>query len=178
MKNVKEFKQRNVSIFSWVQVYKNANNVYNKMSIYPYKSTWSVKWFWLNSTVLNLCLRTLKNVKEFKQRNVSIFSWMHIYKNATDVFKKVRIFILLSHVDENATNIFKKVRNYPCKFTSSIKWFWFISIVMNLCLKSLKNVKEFEHRNVSIFRECKFSKTQLMFLTKVSIHPCKFTSSI
>ena len=53
------------------------------------------------STVLNWCLKTLKAVKKFKQRNVSIFSWVHVYKNATNIFNKVRV--------------------YRCKFTSSIK---------------------------------------------------------
>ena len=86
---------------SWVHVYENSTNVFNKVPIYPCKFTSTIKWFWFNSTVLNRCLKTLKNVKVFKQRNVSVFSWVYAYKNATYVFNKVPIYLY--------------------KFTSSIK---------------------------------------------------------
>ena len=118
LKKVKEFKQRNFSIFSLVQVYKNGTNAFNKVSIYPCKYISFIKWFWLKSTVLNWCLRTLKNVKEFKQKNVSISLWVHVY--------------------ENAINVFNKVPVCPCKFTSSIRWFWLNSTVLNWCLKNEK----------------------------------------
>ena len=66
---------------AWVHVYENATNVLNKVPIYPCKFTSSIKLFWLNSTVPNSCLKTLKNVTEFKRRNVSIFSGMHVHEN-------------------------------------------------------------------------------------------------
>ena len=113
--------------------------------------------FRFNSKVVNRCFKSLKNAKKFKQRNVSIFSWVYVYKNV---------------------NVLEKVPIYPYKFTLSIKWFWLNSTVPNLCLKILKNVSEFKQRNVSIFYEGTFIRTQLAFFNKVSIYPSKFTSSI
>ena len=103
---------------------------------------------------------TLKNIEKFKTTQT-----------------KKRFNISWVHVHENATNFFNKVPIYPCKFTSSIKWFWFNSTVLNWRLKRLKNIKEFKQRNVPIFCQCTFKKTQLMFLIKCqfihvnSLHP-------
>ena len=139
-------------------VYEKAISIFKKVPINPLKFTASIKWFWFSSIVLNLCLiKILKNVKEFKQRNVSIFSWGYVYKSVS---------------------VLEKVPIYPCKFTLSIKWFWLNSTVPNLCLKTLKNVSEFKQRNVSIFYEGTFIRTQLTFFNKVSIYASKFTSSI
>ena len=93
-----------------------------------------------------------KNIKKFKRIQTK---------------KRFHISWVLLH--ENATNVFNKVPIYPCKFTSSIKWFYFNSTKLNWCLKTLKNVKEFNQRNVSIFLEYTFTKTQLMFLTKCQV---------
>ena len=38
------------------------------------------------STLLNWCLKTLKTVKEIKQRNVSIFSSVHVYENTLPIY--------------------------------------------------------------------------------------------
>ena len=92
LKNIekrKQFKERNFSIFPWVHFQENATNVCNKVRIYPYRFTSLIKWFWFNYTVPNWCLKTLKNVKKIKQRNVFIFSWVHFRGNATIVFNKV-----------------------------------------------------------------------------------------
>ena len=152
VKNVEKFKQRNVTILcvwtftKWQLMFLtkcqfiHANSVhFNKLSIYPWKLTSSIKWFWLDSIVLTRCLKTLKNVKEFKQRNISVF------RDCT--FTKTQLMFLIVSI-------------YPCKFTSSIKWFWLNSAVLNWCLKTSKNVKEFKQRNVSIFHECMMTKTR------------------
>ena len=47
------------------------------------------------STLLNWCLKTLKNVKEFKQRNVSIFSWVHAYENALPIYLLIVDYFIL-----------------------------------------------------------------------------------
>ena len=38
------------------------------------------------STLLNWCLKTLKTVKKFKQRNISIFSRVHVYENTRLIY--------------------------------------------------------------------------------------------
>ena len=38
------------------------------------------------STILNWCLKTLKTVKKLKQRNVSIFSFVHVYENTLPIY--------------------------------------------------------------------------------------------
>ena len=48
---------------SWVHVYKNASNIFDKVLIYLWKFPSSIKWFWFNSTVLNWRLKWLKNIK-------------------------------------------------------------------------------------------------------------------
>ena len=110
--------------------------------------TW--KWLKFNSTVLNWCLKPLKNVKESKQRNVSIF---HVYKNATNIFNKVPIHL-------------------------TIKCFWLDFTVLNHCLKTLKKVKEFKQRNFSIFSLVQVYKNGTNAFNKVSIYPCKYISFI
>ena len=70
------------------------------------------------------------------------------------------------HIHENTSNVFNKVPIYPCKYTSPMKWFWLNSTVLKRGLKIKRNLKEFKQRNVSIFHECTFIKTQVMFLTK------------
>ena len=47
------------------------------------------------STLLNWCLKTLKNVKEFKQRNVSIFSWVHLYENTLPIYLSIVDYFIL-----------------------------------------------------------------------------------
>ena len=38
------------------------------------------------SILLNWCLKTMKTVKKFKQRNVYIFSWVHVCKHALPIY--------------------------------------------------------------------------------------------
>ena len=38
------------------------------------------------STLLNWSLETVKTVKNFKQRNISIFSSVHVYRNALSIY--------------------------------------------------------------------------------------------
>ena len=114
MKHVNEFKQRNVSVSARFKITANVFKYTADLSLdcrlfYPTEMVLTQH----DSTLLNWCLKTLKTVKEFKQRNVSIFSWVHVYENATNVFKKVRI--------------------YPCKFTSSIK------TTFQLCESNIKH---------------------------------------
>ena len=49
------------------------------------------------STLLNWCLKTLKTVKKkFKQRNVSIFSWVHVYENTLAISLLIVDYFILS----------------------------------------------------------------------------------
>ena len=91
---------------------------------------------------------------------------LKIIEKRIKIQTKKRFHISWVHVYENAANVFNKEPIYSCKFTSFIKWFWLNSTVLGWSLKTLKNVKEFEQRNVSIFCWCKFKKSQLMFLIK------------
>ena len=109
----------------------------------------------------------LKNIEKFKR-----------------IQAKKRFHIFVSKLFKNATHIFNKVSIYSCKYTSSIKWFWFNSTLLNWFLKTLKNVKEIKQRNVSIFCVSMFTKTRLMFLTKYqfihanSLHPSNGCDSV
>ena len=78
------------------------------------------------STLLNWSLKTLKDVKEFKSRNASTFSWMHVFENATNVFK-------------HTVNLSLDCRLfYPTEMVLTQH----DSTLLNSCLKTLKNVKK------------------------------------
>ena len=47
------------------------------------------------STLLNWCLKTLKTVKKFKQRNVSIFSRVHVYENTLPIYLLIVDYFIL-----------------------------------------------------------------------------------
>ena len=47
------------------------------------------------STLLNWCLKTLKTVKKFKRRNVSIFSWVHVYENTLPIYLLIVDYFIL-----------------------------------------------------------------------------------
>ena len=47
------------------------------------------------STLLNWCLKTLKTVKKFKQRNVSKFLWVHVNENALLIYLLIVDYFIL-----------------------------------------------------------------------------------
>ena len=47
------------------------------------------------ATLLNWCLKTLKTVKKFKQRSVSIFSSVHVYENALPIYVLIVNYFIL-----------------------------------------------------------------------------------
>ena len=47
------------------------------------------------STLLNWYLKTLKTVKKFKQRNVSLFSSVHVYENAVSIYLLIVDYFIL-----------------------------------------------------------------------------------
>ena len=47
------------------------------------------------STLLNWCLKTLKTLKKFKQRNVSIFSSVHVYENTLPIYLMIVDYFIL-----------------------------------------------------------------------------------
>ena len=47
------------------------------------------------SPLLNRCLKTLKTVKKFKQRNVCIFSWVHVYENTLRIYLLIVDYFML-----------------------------------------------------------------------------------
>ena len=47
------------------------------------------------STLLNWCLKTLKTVKKFKQRNVSKFLWVHVSENALLIYLLIVDYFIL-----------------------------------------------------------------------------------
>ena len=47
------------------------------------------------STLLNWRLKTLETVKKFKQRNVSIFSFVHVYENTLRIYLLILDYFIL-----------------------------------------------------------------------------------
>ena len=48
-----------------------------------------------SSTLLNWYLKTLKTVKKFKQGNVSIFWWWHVYENTLPIYLLIVDYLIL-----------------------------------------------------------------------------------
>ena len=77
------------------------------------------------------------------------------------------------HVFENTTNVFKHTADlyFDCRLFYPIELVLTQhgSTLLNWCLKTLKIVKKFKQRNVSIFRKCMFTKTLSGFIFWLSI---------
>ena len=57
---------------------------------------------------------------------------------------KKRFHISRVHLHEDAANVFNEMPSYPCKFTSSITWFWLNSTVLKPMLKNIKKLNRIQ----------------------------------
>ena len=142
--------------FNLSPYHRSISNLIEQLHVKYSNDSSSTLQYWNNLSIKNHFFNQMVLVElystELMLKNIEKWTRIQINKH---------VHISWVHLKENTANVFNNVPIY-----SWMKWFWSNSTVLKRGLKIKWHLKEFKQRNVSIFHECTFIKTQLMFLTK------------